>query len=146
MHFLQELIDGKYRCNRIVVDPRQRGWPVARRHQHPVFIRQDCAPPVDSPALSLLLEATSQAGNAAFFVVNCLPMAQLSNNAQRVRDMYRARNGQPHPVMDLNQNPPLHNTCNGPPSLPCCLGALWALQVAFTFSMNLSNDMHETMD
>lgn len=113
----------------ILLDPRGRGWPVARRRRYALFCRNDLPSQVRLDALEPLIAATSPLGDATLFATEKAERVSLSPKLQAQRLLYRAKKGDGFLVMDLNQNPlarPRGTTKDGAlASLTCSSTRLW---------------------
>ena len=104
---LLDLLNGLYRVETLILDPRRLGWPVARKRQYALFTSQSRLQSVSLSTLSPLLDAVAHVGDATLFAVSRVPVKPLSERECANLDQYKAlaRSDRPQPVVDLSQNP-----------------------------------------
>ncbi len=103
---LLDLLGPDYSVEILHVDPRQRGWPVARRRKYAVFTHRRAQLQVELSVLAPLLDATVPRGSALTFAVAPQELRPLSVCEQQWLSGYSTLwSRTPREVWDVSQNP-----------------------------------------
>ena len=103
---LLEIVGPEYTMEVLHMDPRDRGWPVARRRKYALLIHESAKLEVELDVLRPLLEATAPRGSAlTFAVAPGDPRALSAREKQGLAEYKRLWSGTAWTVCDVSQNP-----------------------------------------